>query len=472
MAAQVVVAGNKSGGNVNVQDLKAARLEKKMHVVGDLVLDDLTLSSNRMMVLTPVIEDNAGHIAIFRPVMLTGRSQHYVFLRQGSKNYPDALETRRMNGTPQTVSYDESVQYEDWMDSGKATLRVNVDTCGCGNLIGNDAGSPVAINTPKPEIDVLKELHCPFLMPQAAETPEFFVEGAAYVTYELDSITLKPHMFNNPQELAKIYNDIEKVTQDSLLTITRVSIHGFASPEGRYDHNAYLAHERAKTLLGWVKSECEKKNVKVGDFVSDSTPENWEGLIDSLSKHPEFPHCEEIMALAKSDLEPDPRNEAIKKKYPQQYRYILKNWYPYLRHADYKVGFRLGQVSIAQIKELVKTRPQVLSLNQLFQAAQTYPVGSADFRDVFDVALRMYPEDETVNVNAACAALMSGDKEGAANFLKKAGNTPQAINARGALALLEERYDDAEALFQQAKTAGLAEAAANIELVNKVRNNK
>ena len=472
IVAQLSFAGNKSGGDVNVQNLKAACLNKNMHVMADFVLDDLKLSANRMLVLTPVIEDKAGHIAVFRPLMLTGRSQHYVFLRQGSQNYPDAMEARRLNGTAQTVSYDEYVAYEQWMANQDATLRVSVDTCGCGNLLGKDAGQPVAINELKEEIDVLKAMKCPFVMPQAAETPEFFVEGAAYVTYELDSISLKPLKFNNPRELAKIYNDIEKVTRDSLLTITKVSIHGFASPEGRFDHNTYLARERAKTLLEWVKNECADKKVKVGEFASDFTPENWEGFIDSLNNHPELAHRDEILAIAKSDMEPDQRDAAIKKKYPQQYRYALKNWYPYLRHADYKVGFRLGQVGLEQVKELVKTRPQVLSLNQLFQAAQSYEVGSADFRQVFDVAVRMYPEDETVNVNAACAALMSGDKENAANFLKKAGNTPQAINARGALALLEERYDDAEALFRQAKAAGLTEADANIELLNKVKNNK
>ena len=472
IVAQLSFAGNKSGGDVNVQNLKAACLNKNMHVMADFVLDDLKLSANRMLVLTPVIEDKAGHIAVFRPLMLTGRSQHYVFLRQGSQNYPDAMEARRLNGTAQTVSYDEHVAYEQWMANQDATLRVSVDTCGCGNLLGKDAGQPVAINELKEEIDVLKAMKCPFVMPQAAETPEFFVEGAAYVTYELDSISLKPLKFNNPRELAKIYSDIEKVTRDSLLTITKVSIHGFASPEGRFDHNTYLARERAKTLLEWVKNECADKKVKVGEFASDFTPENWEGFIDSLNNHPELAHRDEILAIAKSDMEPDQRDAAIKKKYPQQYRYALKNWYPYLRHADYKVGFRLGQVGLEQVKELVKTRPQVLSLNQLFQAAQSYEVGSADFRQVFDVAVRMYPEDETVNVNAACAALMSGDKAGAARFLKKAGNTPQAINARGALALLEERYDDAEALFRQAKAAGLAEADANIELLNKVKNNK
>lgn len=453
---------NRQGGNIGVRNLKAARFESNMHVMADFVLDSLSLSSNRMVVLTPVMEDKAGNVATFRPLMLTGRNQHYVFLRQGNANYPDALEQRRDNDMPQTIAYDETVKYEPWMSGPDATLRISTDTCGCGNLLGSNLGDPMAFNAP-----VRYTPNCPFIIPQVEEVPELFVEGAAYVTYELDSVTLKPHLFNNPSELMKIYADIEKVTRDTLLTITSVGIHGFASPEGSYDHNTYLARERAKTLLNWVRKECDAKGVKVGEFKSDFTTENWQGLIDSLSNHPEMANRDAILDIARSDMEPDLRNETIKKKFPTQYRYILKNWYPYLRHADYKVGFRLGQVSLEQIKELIKTRPQVLSLNQMLRAAQSYEVGSEDFREVFDVAVRTYPDDETVNLNAACAAIMSGDTLKAARYLAKAGNSAHALNARGSLALLNNNYAEAETYFLQAQQAGLPEATENLKLLKK-----
>ncbi|MDO5447345.1 MAG: DUF3868 domain-containing protein [Prevotellaceae bacterium] len=468
-------ANSRSAGDVNVRDLHAARFENTMHVTGDIVLDSLTLTSNRIVVLTPILEDKEGHSAVFRSVMLTGRNQHYVYLRQGNENYPNAIEQRRLNGQAQSIAYDEKTQYESWMTAGNTSLRIAVDTCGCGKLIGsNDVVLPVGGQTqpqPQPQFKGLNlgDLACPFVMPNVDAAPEQFVEGAAYVTYELDSITLKPHKFNNPRELMKIYSDIDKVKRDTLVSITQVSIHGFASPEGRYDHNTYLARERAKTLLNWVKKECADNNVKVEQFNSDFTSENWEGLIDSLNHHPEMQNCEAILELAKSDMEPDLRNETIKKKYPKQYTYILKNWYPYLRHADYKVGFRLGQVSVEQIKELIKTRPQVLSLSQFMQAAQTYEPGSAEFNQVFDVAVRMYPDDPTANVNAAYAALMSGNTEGAAKFLQKAGESPEALNARGVLALQEKRYEAAEAFFKEAQAAGLDAATKNLQLLDSLR---
>ena len=462
-AANKVQADNQG---VSVSNLSVSKQGNNLNVSADMILDKLNLKANRLLVLTPVLEDHNGNTATFPSLMITGRSQHYVYQRSGNKNYPDAREVRRINGTAQTVNYSENIAYQKWMRSKDATVRISVDTCGCGNLIGSNAGDPQAFNN---YLDPSKLVKCPFVMPKAEETPELFVNGAAYVTYELDSITLKPHKFNNPAELLKIYGDVRKVAEDTLLTITKVGIHGFASPEGTYAHNTYLARERAKTLLQWVKNECKRNNVSVGQFSSDFTPENWAGLIDSLQHHPELAHQSEILALAQSNMEPDKRDATIKKKYPKEYRYILKNWYPYLRHADYRVGFRLGQVSVEQIKELIKTRPQVLSLNQMYQAAMTYEVGSDDFQQVFDVAVRMYPEDETTNVNAACAALMKGDTEHAAGYLKKAGNGAKAVNARGVLELLKENYSEAEKLFEEAKSAGLAEAADNLQLLRKLQ---
>ncbi len=448
-------------GSVDIQNLKFFFYDDEITVKADFVLDDLYLRNNRMLVMTPVIEDKEGNVAVFRSLMLTGRNQHFVNLRQnGNPNYPDAIEVRRMNGEEQTVAYRQTLPYADWMSSKNAVIRVNVDTCGCGDLLGNSIGAPVAINS-------VRIIKCPFVMPQVDVSPERFVSGAAFVTYELDSITLKPALFSNPIELAKISNDIDKVVQDPLLTVTEISIHGFASPEGTYEHNTYLARERAKTLLEWVRSECARKQVNVTSFKYDYTPENWEGLIDSLLNHPELQHRDEILALARNNsIRPDARNDAIRDRYPVQYDYILRNWYKYLRHADYKIGFRLGEVSIEEIRNLVKTRPQVLSLNQFLLAAKSYEPGSEDFNSVFDVAVRMYPDDELVNANAACAALISGDTSLAAIHLEKAGNSPEAVNAKGVVALIEGRYDEARSYFTSALNAGLASAADNLELLN------
>ena len=67
----------------------------------------------------------------------------------------------------------------------------------------------------------------------------------------------------------------------------------------------------------------------------------------------------------------------------------------------------------------------------------------------------MYPTDETANLNAANCAIMRGDYKEAASYLAKAGDTAQAIYARGVLAAKTGEYARAKDLFEQASAKGI-----------------
>lgn len=75
----------------------------------------------------------------------------------------------------------------------------------------------------------------------------------------------------------------------------------------------------------------------------------------------------------------------------------------------------------------------------------------------------MYPDDPTANLNAACTRLNVGDADGAKRYLDKAGDSPQAVNARAAYAQLKGDQAEAERLYRQAAEEGVAEAAANLD---------
>lgn len=62
--------------------------------------------------------------------------------------------------------------------------------------------------------------------------------------------------------------------------------------------------------------------------------------------------------------------------------------------------------------------------------AQTYEPGSKEFNEVMVIAVRMFPNDPTANLNAACTRLNAGDAESAKPYLDKAGNSPEAEAAR------------------------------------------
>lgn len=116
---------------------------------------------------------------------------------------------------------------------------------------------------------------------------------------------------------------------------------------------------------------------------------------------------------------------------------MLDSWYPALRHSDYVVSYSVRPFSVEEAKEIMKTKPQQLSLEEMFMVAQTYEPGSREFNEVMATAVRMYPDNPTANINAACTRMELGDLEGAKIYLDKAGNSPEALHAKGVLAMLE-----------------------------------
>lgn len=423
------------------------------------VLDSLRLGSNRQMVITPVIEDAEGRMATFRPVIVNGRRQHIYHQRNGNKRRPDATEVRHTPGKPQSVDYLDALRYEEWMDG--AALRFATDTCGCGDLLGSDAGETRQLDF-HPE----RGLRMAFLSPVAGPDPVVSITGKAYLDYPVNRTELHPDYRNNPRELQKIIETIEQVRRDSNVAITRIGIHGYASPEGSWDNNVRLSIGRAATLKNYVRQLMRFDD---SIFTVSNTPEDWDGL-DSLLAASNLDHRDDILAVVRDrSLEPDPRNEKIRQTWPEQYAFIHETWYPALRHSDYTVEYKIRTMSDRQAAGLLHTQPQLLSLNKMFRIANLYEPGSDAFNEVFDIAVRIYPDDPTANINAACVALKRGLLDQAAGYLDRAGNSPQATHARGVLALLQNRFFEAEALLTEAREAGISEAEDNLDILRRMR---
>ena len=145
---------------------------------------------------------------------------------------------------------------------------------------------------------------------------------------------------------------------------------------------------------------------------------------------------------------------------------MLDNWYPALRHSDYVVSYTVRPFSVEEAKEVLRTKPQQLSLEEMFMVAQTYEPGSREFNEVMETAVRMYPDDPTANINAACTRMEQGDLAGAKHYLDKAGNSPQALHAKGVMAMLEGKNEEARRLLNQAKQAGAQGVDKNLQILD------
>lgn len=281
------------------------------------------------------------------------------------------------------------------------------------------------------------------------------IDGSAFVTFVVNRTELKENYMNNRAELDKIINSIEYVRRDTDATITRVHIKGFASPEGPYDNNVRLAQGRTETLRRYVRDLYSFPDTTV---TSSYEPEDWAGLRRYMTDSMQFDirHRPEIIEIIDGPLGFDNKNLAIQTRYPEDYRIILADIYPWLRHSDYTVRYTIKvYTSLEEIKRVYAADPSRLRNVDFYTLAQSYPTGSQQYCDVFEKAVTIYPDDPMLNLNAANIELERGEYDKAQSHLLKAGNSAIADYARGILAARRDDPRGALTFFEKAKAAGM-----------------
>ena len=436
---------------IKVSNVQVAQQNNALSVSMDLNLDSLYLPSNLQLVYTPVFKTRQGEIKMPQ-IVINGRRQQIMFERGVGKKQlnlsPEALVVRRTNKKVQTVNYSASIPLSGQVKN--YDLNMHEDLCGCGNMEeGNDFNlrhrrQPQAVFV-RPAVEAVKVRH---------------LDKRAYIDFPVNRIELHADYRRNPAQLDSIVRTINALKDDKNLEVSAINIHGYASPESPYSHNDYLAKNRAKTLTDYVRRMVA---LPTQLFTVSSTAEDWDGLRNYL-KDSNLEHKTEILAIANDEkMDPDAREQKIKKLYPSEYRFMLDTWYPALRHSDYHITYKVKPFDVDEAKEIIKTKPQQLSQEEMFMVAQTYEPGSKEFNDVMEIAVRMFPENETANLNAANTRLNAGDADGAKFYLDKAGNSPEALNARGVYESLKGNDQQARYYFGLADKAGVKAAKENLE---------
>jgi len=313
-------------------------------------------------------------------------------------------------------------------------------------------GKQKQILPPPPQVDTLPEPYRPdwhfsYVSPQAETNKVREISGRANVEFIVDKWDIVEDYRNNYAEYQKIRQSVEQVKDDPDARIIGIWLKGFASPESPYEHNTMLARNRVDAIRQYVQ---RLYGIPSDIITTDYEPEDWAGLRQFVEAS-QLEHRDEILQLIDAQTDPDRKEAQIKRQYPSEYEFMLGTWYPALRHTDYKIQYVVNNFTDPQrCLELVRTAPQKLSLNEFYLAAQACEPGSQDYNEVFETAVRMYPESEAANLNAAVSALRRGDLSTARRYAPKAGSSPEALCVQGILALKNGDPETARRLFREA----------------------
>lgn len=466
-----------SFGGITQSRPRVSMADGKLDVAISFTLDSLRLGGNKQIFITPVIEDGKGNREVLPSLLINGRNMHYAYdrgsiRRGGDHNYTVLQEVRRYNGKPQSVDYATTVAYSSWMLAPGASIKVVSDSCGCGHEVGSRVGedTPLDLN-PAPKMTAV------YVTPEVTALPVSIHEGRARVQFEVDRTELhaEPYVCRNGQrldnraQLRVIDDSISYALSDPNVEIASINICGYASPESPYLHNEELSTGRSRALAEYLAA---KYNLPKEKSTYSAVAENWKEFREKTAASSEITEDQRRMLLelidapayGPSDYDAKERTLKTDKRFATLYRsLILPKWFPELRATEFAISTRLKPLDDQSLAKVIRTTPELMTLNQMMRVARLYPEGSDEFNEVIEIARERYPEDVTANLNAAVAALQRGDFDRTEELLKHAGSSNEAENVRGILATRRGDFEAAAAHFEAA--SALREASDNLKLL-------
>ena len=440
--------------DLKVSDVKTVKNGQNLDVSCYMNYTLVPMKSNQEMTVTPILRSGANYVSL-PPVTFAGRNRYFFHKRN-----EDIQSVLLRNGRKAVMDYKASVPFQPWMNNCELVMDYQWSGC-CGAPMMQVAVPVSNVRFAPPSFNA----EYVYIPPVAEKVKIRNEKGTAYIDFIVNKTNIDPNYHRNAAELAKITGTINKIKDDPDVKIKEMFIKGYASPEGPYENNVRLAKGRTEALRDYVQNLYSFPQ----DFIHTSyDAANFAGLKDYLENN-EVKDKAGILEILASDLEPYAKNQKIRTSYPTEYAWLLKNVYPGLRKSDYTVEYTVkSYTDVAEIIRVMKVAPQKLSLSEFYLAAQSMKPGTDDFNEVFDIAVKMFPDDPVANLNAANSAMQRGDYTSAARYLKKAGNGNEAKYAAAMLAALQKDYTTALSLFKAlAPTMPQAQTAMEqIEAIN------
>lgn len=459
---------------VEAQNVDGARIDSlRIERTGDRIavdmgidLSDMHVESNRAILITPLLVNGADTLSL-SSIGLYGRRRYFYYVRNDRSLLSADGTSYKWSDKPDTVAYHAELPYREWFNGADLVMHREDYGC-CNTLLAEQTGR---VGRYEEVIPVPVEPYLPtlaYVRPMADGEKHYSLSGSAFIDFPVDQTVIYPDYRRNTVELAKIHATIDSVRNDRDITITSVWLKGYASPESPYAHNTDLAKGRTAALKNHIQ---QLYRFEPGVIVTEYEPEDWEGLRRYVDRS-NLAHREQILALIDSDLDPDVKEWRIKRSYPADYRFLLQNCYPALRHTDYRIDYKVRMFSdVEEIKRVMRTQPQKLGLDEFYLAASSCESGSDEFNEIFETAVRMFPDDAVANLNAANTALQRGDMNAAERYLAKSGSSAEAVYTRGVLHLMNKRYDQAEDCMLQAREQGVEQAEEALEQIAMLKQN-
>lgn len=464
-------------GTITIVPVRLEQLGETVHIDFDILMKDVKVKSAHGVDLIPQLVSPTTTYELPR-VSIKGKNEYLVHERRlavmsakAKKNYkaPYLIEKNQKKKSG-VIRYRYTLPYEPWM--ADAGLNVQRDECGCGeSALMNVEHTFDKVTLERMLVPYVVTPHLSYVEPKVEEIKSRDIQAECFLDFEVNKVDIRPEYMSNPQELAKIRAMIDDLKSDANVNVKRLDIIGYASPEGTLAANKRLSEGRAMALRNYLAARYDFPR---NQYYIIFGGENWDGLVKALDTFEMEYKAEVLDIITNTPIEKGRETKLMQLRGGAPYRLMLKEIFPSLRVAICKVSYDVRNFNLEEAKEVIKKRPQNLSLNEMFMVANTYPKGSQEFIDVFETAVRLYPESEVAAMNAATAALSRNDLVSAERYLERVKSDdclPEYNNAMGVLSLMKGEYELSEKYLKAAAQLGLDAAKENLEELAKKKAN-
>ncbi|MEN6324422.1 MAG: DUF3868 domain-containing protein [Proteiniphilum sp.] len=458
-----------------VKQLQINRQDNLVSLDMELDIDQIEISKNGVLIITPLLQSNSDEAVTdsFPPLIINGSIRNKVMNRQKALNIPNYASTldpieiiKKGRHTPQIYSYYATVPFEQWMKNASLVL-VN-ENRGCADC---DLGSDSKILLARAFREkTIPQFRLTYIEPVPEPVKARSERHSASLSYQFDRYNLLRDYKNNAAEIGKVEKIIKEIQNNKDLTITELTIEGFASPEGGFDYNRKLSGNRANSFADFLvtKYHFDRRQLKNVSGIG----EDWAGLRKAVEAS-QIAYKKEILHIIDSVFPPDARDAKLMALSGGKiYRQLLIDFYPSLRRTDYIFGYNVRDFSVEEAKEKIRVNPELLSLNEMYLVAETYPKESKEFKEVFDIAARLYPNDPLAIINSAATEIETGNFSEAIKQLEKIKKDPRAWNNLGVAYAKKGDMKTAKDYFEKANAQNDAAAKVNKSILEQIEENQ
>ena len=469
------------------QNLRIERNEatNMVDVAFRVMVDKNVVKSNYALNVTPQFKD-ARNIIDLPGIQIRGKRFQLSESRHQMSGDEPMPEAAFMYDPGQSFEYTASVPWEEWM-SNKIDFRSQWSRRGCcdetvpayqvlASGLSLIPPPPPVVVKPEPVVVVQPVAVAPtyepkltvsYVIPEVEEVKMRSEQVSAYLEFVVARAEIDPYFRNNAFELNKIYRLVDELRNDPYATVTGVTIKGYASPEASFYSNLQLSDRRAMALKFHLQMlyRFDERLIMARGFGEDWT------TLDSLVLYsPYMSDKYGVLNVIRSYMDPDRKENMLKRvSRGLPYRQIVNEFYPKLRRSDVQIHYSVIPFTVETGREVFRTKPSSLSLNEMFLLAQEYYPGDEEFNEIFATAVRLFPRNDVANINAAAVAIDEGNIAAANRYLSRVQNKKQTayLNNMGILYYLQEDEEMAMECFEKARFEGNMEARRNAIELNK-----